>query len=288
MKPIHILMAMSVAVMWGMGFIVAKSAMSHFSPIFLMALRFALTALCLVWFFRPSPKLYKDLFWIALVSAAIQYSLTFNGVNGIDASTAALLVQLEVPFGLLLAWVMLGDRVTVKQFFGMAVSFLGAMFILGEPKLEGDLIFAFMVIGGAFTWAVGQVMIKKVGELNGFILISGVAVFATPQLFIASAIFESGQLEQIQTAAFTDWASVAYLGIVMTAFAYAIWYYLLGAYKVNQVMPYLLLLPVTSVLGGILILDEIMTLKIALGGALAIAGVGIITIQRNRPALNSE
>ena len=97
-----------------MGFIVAKAAMSHFSPILLMALRFTLTTFCLIWFFRPPPGLFKQLFWISLISAAVQYSLTFNGVRGIDASTAALLVQLEVPFGLLLAWLVLTIVASVK------------------------------------------------------------------------------------------------------------------------------------------------------------------------------
>ena len=287
MKPVHILMAVSVAVIWGMGFIVAKYSMSHFSPILLMALRFSLTVLCLIWFFRPPLFLFRQLFWIALVSAAIQYSLTFYGVKGIDASTAALLVQLEVPFGLLLAWAFLGDRLTVRQFVGMAISFAGAILIVGEPKLEGHLIYAFMVIGGAFTWSVGQIMIKKVGELNGFMLISGVAIFATPQLFIASAIFESGQITQIQTATIEVWAGVVYLGVFMTAIAYAMWYYLLGMYTVNKVMPFLLLLPVTAVAGGILILGESLTTKIAIGGALAILGVAIITIQRNRKPITT-
>ena len=115
MKPIDVFGAMMVAIMWGMGLIVAKAGMSHFSPILLMALRFALTATCLVWFFRPPLKLCKDLFWISLVSAAIQYSLTFTGVKGVDASTAALLVQLEVPFGLVLAWIFLGDRISPRE-----------------------------------------------------------------------------------------------------------------------------------------------------------------------------
>ena len=99
MKPLDTLSAISVAIIWGMGFVIAKAAMEHFSPILLMALRFTLTALCMIWFFRPDPKLFNKLFWIAFVSAAIQYSLTFTGVSGIDASTAALLIQLEVPFG---------------------------------------------------------------------------------------------------------------------------------------------------------------------------------------------
>ncbi len=66
----------------------------------------------------------------------------------------------------------------------------------------------------------------------------------------------------------------------MTALGYGLWYRLLGHYSVNQVMPFLLLLPVTSVIGGIVFLDESLTTKIALGGGLAIIGVALITIQR--------
>jgi len=270
-----------------MGFIVAKAAMSHFSPILLMALRFTLTAFCLIWFFRPPITLYKNLFWIALVSAAIQYSLTFNGVNGIDASTAALLIQLEVPFGLLLAWIFLGDRISVKQIVGMMVAFIGVILIVGEPKLSNDLVYVFMVIGGAFTWAIGQIMIKKLGEVGGFMLITGVAIFAAPQLYVASFLFETDHFSQIQTASVSSWGAVIYLGLIMTALGYGLWYRLLGLYTVNQVMPFLLLLPITSVLGGIFFLDESLTVKIAIGGGLAVIGVGLITIQRfpiKRPA----
>jgi O-acetylserine/cysteine efflux transporter len=280
MKQVDVIIAILVAVIWGMGFIVAKAAMSHFSPILLMALRFTLTTFCLIWFFRPPPALYKNLFWIALVSAALQYSLTFNGVNGIDASTAALLIQLEVPFGLILAWIILGDRISVKQVVGMAVAFVGVVLIVGEPKLSNDLVYVFMVIGGAFTWAVGQIMIKRLGQIGGFLLITGVALFATPQLYIASFLLESDHIRQIQTASVNAWAAVIYLGLIMTALGYGLWYRLLGLYTVNQVMPFLLLLPVTSVLGGIFFLDESLTAKIAIGGGLAVIGVGLITIQR--------
>jgi O-acetylserine/cysteine efflux transporter len=255
--------------------------MAHFSPILLMALRFTLTAACLLCFFRPPPGILKQLFWISLISAALQYSLTFNGVRGIDASTAALLVQLEVPFGLIMAWLVFGDRIRPLQALGILVSFGGAMLIIGEPKLAGDLIYAFMVIGGAFTWAVGQIMIKKLGNVGGFRLLSGVALFAAPQLFIASWLLEQGQLEQITTASISAWSAVVYLGLVMTALGYGLWYRLLGHYSVNQVMPFLLLLPVTSVFGGIFFLDESLTIKIALGGGLAVVGVAMITIQRS-------
>ena len=279
MKPVDVLIAISVAVIWGMGFVIAKAGMSHFSPILLMALRFSLTAACLICFFRPPPGLFKQLFWISLISAALQYSLTFNGVRGIDASTAALLVQLEVPFGLIMAWLVFGDRISIRQALGIVISFSGAVLIIGEPRLAGDLIYVFMVIGGAFTWAVGQIMIKKLGNIGGFMLITGVAIFAAPQLYIASFLLETDQVSQFRTATPQAWAAVIYLGLIMTALGYAFWYRLLGLYAVNQVMPFLLLLPVTSVAGGIFFLDESLTTKIALGGSLAILGVALITIQ---------
>ena len=279
MKPLDTLSAISVAIIWGMGFVIAKAAMEHFSPILLMALRFTLTALCMIWFFRPDPKLFNKLFWIAFVSAAIQYSLTFTGVSGIDASTAALLIQLEVPFAILLAAVVLGDKLTIRQGVGVSLAFCGAILIVGEPKLANNMRYVLMVIGGGFAWSLGQIMIKMMGVSGGFSLISSVAVFAAPQLFIASYLLEDNQIDQIITASPAAWAAVVYLGLVMTTLGYAMWYRLLGLYDVNMVMPFLLLLPVASVVGGYLFLDEILTTKIAIGGLLALAGVAIITLR---------
>jgi len=279
MKPLDTLSAISVAIIWGMGFVIAKAAMEHFSPILLMALRFTLTALCMIWFFRPDPKLFNKLFWIAFVSAAIQYSLTFTGVSGIDASTAALLIQLEVPFAILLAAVVLGNKLTIRQGVGVSLAFCGAILIVGEPKLANNMRYVLMVIGGGFAWSLGQIMIKMMGVSGGFSLISSVAVFAAPQLFIASYLLEDNQIDQIITASPAAWAAVVYLGLVMTTLGYAMWYRLLGLYDVNMVMPFLLLLPVASVVGGYLFLDEILTTKIAIGGLLALAGVTIITLR---------
>ena len=179
-----------------------------------------------------------------------------------------------------MAWLAFGDRISPRQALGILVAFGGAVLIIGEPRLEGDLIYAFLVVAGAFTWAIGQIMIKKLGNIGGFNLLSGVALFAAPQLFLASWLLEQDQLQQIQNATPAAWGAVIYLGLVMTALGYGLWYRLLGHYSVNQVMPFLLLLPVTSVFGGIFFLGQSLTPKIALGGCLAITGVAMITIKR--------
>ncbi len=279
MKPVDVLMAIAVAVLWGMGLVVAKAAMSHFPPILLMALRFALTAACLVWFFRPPWALLTRVFWIALVSATVQYSLTFTGLGGIDVSTASILVQLEVPFGLLLAWLVFRDRISWRQLAGMLLAFAGILYIVGEPRLSGSLAHIALMVGGAFAWAVGQIMVKRLGAVGGFVLITWVAVIATPQLFIASWLLESGQLAAITTASLQAWAAVGYLGVAMTALAYALWYRLLGLYPVSRVIPFLLLLPLTSVAGGVFFLGDRPTLSMIVGGICVLTGIALITLR---------
>ena len=276
MKPIDILMAIAVAVLWGMGFVVAKSAMSHFPPVFLMALRFALAAFCLIWFFRPPWPLLSAIFGIALVGTTLQYSLTFTGLSGIDVSTAALLVQLEVPFAILLAWLVFRERITMRPFIGMLLAFAGLVYIIGEPRLDGSASHIAMLIAGAFVWAVGQILVKRLGQVGGFVLITWMAVMATPQLIVASLLLESGQLAAIRSASLEVWAAVAYLGVGMTVLAYAMWYRLLGLYPVSRVMPFLLLLPLTSVAGGVFALGDNLTVNMIIGGVAILLGIAII------------
>ncbi len=280
MKPLDILMAVSVPVCWATGFVVAKVAITDFPPILLMAFRFLLTALVLVWFFRPPRALYGKLFLIALIAGSVQYSLTFSGLRHLDASTAGLIVQSEVPFAALVAAIFLKEHVSLKTIAGMVLAFVGVIVISGTPSLAGQEIYVAMVLGGAFTWAVGQVMARSVGEIGGFVMITGVAMFAAPQLFVASLLFETGQIEAIRNATPIVWIAILYMGLVMTAIAYAIWYNLIGRFPVNSVAPFLLLLPVAIVAESTLFLGESLTVYKIAGGALIIAGVALVTITR--------
>ena len=111
-------------------------------------------------------------------------------------------------------------------------------------------------------------------------LTAWIAVFGTPQLLVMSLIFEDGHVEAVRSAGPVVWAAVLYLGLVMTAFGYALWYTLVRRHPVSTVAPFLLLLPVFSVIGGILFLGEELTGQIALGGAIVVAGVTFILIER--------
>jgi O-acetylserine/cysteine efflux transporter len=280
--PREIAMALAVPLIWGMGFVFAKAAIGHFPPILLMALRFTLTALATVWF-APVPRAQLwPLFWIAIVAAAIQYSLTFSGLKHLDAGMAALIVQLEVPFLVLLGALILKERPTARKWLGIAVAFVGVGLIAGQVEFKGEWIAVFMVVGGAFTWALGQVFIRRLKDISGASVTAWIAVFASGQLFVMSALFETGQRQAVLDAGWVVWGAVAYLGLVMTALGYFLWNTLIRAHDVGRVAPFLLLLPVCSVAGGAFFLGEELTLGRLMGGLVVISGVALITFEKRR------
>jgi len=277
---IDILMGVTVALTWGMGIVFAKAAIAHFPPILLMSLRFCVTALALVWFVRPPLEHLKSLFWIALISAAIQYSLTYTGLKGLDAGVASLVVQLEVPFLVLIGAAALGERPGWRKWIGIAMAFFGVWQITGEPRIANAWGSVLMVISGAFVWAVGQAMIRRLKDISGLTVTAWIAVMAAPQLLVASLIFEKGHIAALQSAGIIVWAAVLYLGLIMTALGYGLWYTLIRRNPVSRVAPFLLLLPLFAVLGGVVFLDEVLSTQILLGGAIVIAGLAFILFDK--------
>jgi len=271
-------LALAVPIIWGMGIVFAKAGLDEFPPLFLMSMRFIVSAVLLCWFFPPPIGQLRAIFLVALVSATIQYGLTFYGLAGLDASTAVLFMQLEVPFSAACAAIFLNDKLGWKRAGGLVVAFFGVALIAGAPSLRNQLFPAFLVIAGVFTWAIGQVMIKKMVKITGFQLIAWVSVFAGPQMLVSSLILESDHLSLLKNATLIGWGSVIYMGIVMTALGYGIWYHLLKKYDINQVVPFLLLLPVTSILGAVLFLGERPSIRILIGGMIVITGVAVIVM----------
>ncbi|WP_455372561.1 DMT family transporter [Limibacillus halophilus] len=281
MKPTDVLIALTVPVLWGLGLVIAKPAVDLFPPILLMSLRFGVTAALLVWFVPIPRRVLAQLFFVALIGSTLQYGLTFNGLRLLDASTTALIVQAEVPFLALIAAIWLGEKLGLRKVFGMIIAFAGIYLIAGEPRIEGQFLGIGLVLSGAFMWALGQVMMRRLGEIGGITAIAWVAVMAAPQLLTASLLLESDHLQHLRQADLRVWGAVIYLGVVMTAIGYGCWYHVLGRYEVNRVAPFILLTPVTSVLGGALFLGEEITLIILAGGFLVIFGVGVIVVERS-------
>ena len=277
-----ILIAISVPILLGFGFVIAKPAMEYFPPYLLMGMRFTIPALILVWWF-PIPKgLFLDLFKVSFIGSTLQYGLTYNGLNIIDASSAVLLVQLEVPFGILIAFFLLKEIPSIKNIIGLVIAFFGVFILTGAPNLEGKYFGVLLTLSGAFTWSLGAVMAKPLSKkIGAFALMTWLAVFSGPMLILISAIVNGNPIQYILIANFNSWLTVLYLGFFMQPAAYGAWYYVLSKYPVNKVMPVLLLLPITGLITAIFLLGEDPPKQVFLGGTVIVLGVGMILFSRS-------
>ena len=272
-----ILIAISVPIFLGFGFVIAKPAMQYFPPYLLMGLRFTIPALILVWWL-PIPKgLFLDLFKVSFIGSTLQYGLTYNGLNIIDASSAVILVQLEVPFGILIAFFLLKEIPSIKNLIGLVIAFIGVFILTGAPNLEGKYFGVLLTLSGAFTWSLGAVMAKPLSKkIGAFALMTWLCVFSGPLLILISIIVNGNPIQYILSANFYSWLTVIYLGFFMQPIAYGAWYYVLSKYPVNKVMPVLLLLPMTGLITSIFLLGENPPKQVFLGGTIIVFGVGMI------------
>ena len=278
-----ILIAISVPILLGFGFVIAKPAMEYFPPYLLMGMRFTIPALILVWWF-PIPKgLFLDLFKVSFIGNTLQYGLTYNGLNIIDASSAVLLIQLEVPFGILIAFFLLKEIPSIKNIIGLVIAFFGVFILTGAPNLEGKYFGVLLTLSGAFTWSLGAVMAKPLSKkIGAFALMTWLAVFSGPMLILISVIVNGNPIQYILFANFNSWLTVLYLGFFMQPAAYGAWYYVLSKYPVNKVMPVLLLLPITGLITAIFLLGEDPPKQVFLGGTVIVFGVGMILFGKKK------
>ena len=278
------LIASLVPIFLGFGFVIAKPAMEHFPPILLMGLRFTFAASILIWWF-PIPRGYlKQIFIASLIANTLQYSVTYTGLNLIDASAAVLLVQTEVPFGVLFAYFMLKEKPTIRSLIGIAVAFVGVYILTGSPNLEGKFLGIFLTILGSAIWALGQVLVKPLSkEINPLALVAWLAIFSGPILIFLSSILDGNTISYIKSANFNSWAIAFYLGFFMQPVTYGCFYYVLKNNPLYKVLPIVTMgIPLTGLLAAILLLGEKPTTELYLGGFIILIGVILILYTKQK------
>ena len=277
------LIASLVPIFLGFGFVIAKPAMVDFPPILLMGLRFTFAASILIWWF-PIPKKYlKKIFIAALIANVLQYSLTYSGLNLIDASAAVLLVQTEVPFGVLFAFFMLKEKPNLRSMIGISIAFAGVYILTGSPNLDGKIVGIGLTIIGSAVWALGQVLVKPLSkEINPLALVAWLALFSGPILIIISSILDGNTYENIKTASMNSLIIAIYLGFIMQPITYGCFYYVIKNNPMYKVLPIVTMgIPLTGLLAAIFILNEKPTIELFLGGIIILFGVVLIVFKKN-------
>src|SRR3712207_9394000 len=111
----HVLLAVAVAVIWGVNFVVIHVGLGSFPPLLFAALRFFLVALALPFVPRPGvPARY--VIAVGVFLSAGQFSLLFIGMDqGMPAGLASLVLQLQAAFTVGLAVLRSEERRVGKE-----------------------------------------------------------------------------------------------------------------------------------------------------------------------------
>jgi O-acetylserine/cysteine efflux transporter len=259
MKPKHLVLAILTTAIWGLNFSIIKLGLKSVDPFVLAGIRFTLCALPAV-FFIPRPKVKLPY----LVAYGLIFGVGLWGVvnlsiqAGLSAGIASLVLQLSAFFTILLGAVVFREPVSKFQYAGIVLALFGLGCIVTITDGSATLIGVVLVILGAVSWSVANVVIKKSGtkEVFGFLVWS--SLFSPIPLFLVAWI-EHGSQGYLQTFARIDDRaifSILFQVYPTTLFGYWIWNSLLKKYPVSMVAPLSLLVPIFGMLGSMLVFGE--------------------------------
>jgi len=274
-----------MCLIWGFHFVVIKLAVTEIPPIFYAAIRMTLVAVMMAAFLRWRPGHMVRVLSAGICLGALNYVMMFTGIKYATASTAAIALELYVPFVTILAIFFLNDRLGWRRGLGIAVAFAGvAVIALGKPAEAGpDTKIALgvgLVAVGAFLEAVGAVLVKQAIGFKPHELLAWFAVVGAPVLWIMTALFEN---DQAAAFAASDKqliiGAVLYSAIASSVVGHTAYYWLIQRLPMTVVAPSALLTTMLAVFFGVVLLGEPFGPSMIIGGLMTLAGVGFVLLR---------
>ncbi len=277
MKPKTLMLALAAPLCWGTGLTLAKPAVAHFPPLFMMLLVYAGIALITLLTVREKIQTpWRSVLLISAFAVTIQGALLFWGLRGVEATTANLVLQTQVPMAVLLGWLIAGEALDGRKVLGTAIALAGVAIVIGLPEQKPALIPVALIVTGGFFWALGQVLAHKLSRDSGIVLLKANALMGVPQLIVATSLLETGQWQSITTAGPIEWATLAFVAIVGFYLAYIAWFSLLRLCRMDEAAPFILLMTPIGLLTAVLVLGERMSGAQLLGAAVLLLGLAIV------------
>lgn len=286
----HIALAIVVAVIWGFNFVMIKAGLDELPPVLLCALRFFFTAFPAIFFVRPPDVAFRQVIAFGFVMFALQFTLLFFGMAaGATAGLASLLLQVQVFFTMLLAVLFLDEKPSGWQITGTIVSFSGIALVAANMGEDISVLGMVLIIAAAASWGVGNLMSKRLGQINMLALVAWGSFAAWPSLLLLSFVTERSvwNLENLSGLSWISVASVGYNAYPVTLLGFAAWHWLLRRYPATTVAPFSLLVPVSGFASSALVMDEPIYLWKIGAAALIMAGL-CINLMANRFATASR
>ncbi len=272
-----ILAALTVIVVWGANFVAIKLGVEEIPPMLLGALRFTFVAFPAILFIkRPAISWRMLLAYSATISLG-QFAFLFLAVHlGMPAGLASLVLQSQAFFTVLIAALVLRERIERHHVLGMSIAVVGLVMLdAGAPSGAVPLIGFLLTLCAAFCWSMGNIVLKGVGKVDMLGLVVWGALLPPVPFLLLSAIFEGPQriADSLANVTLQGVLSVFYLAGVATLVGYVLWGRLLARHPVARIAPLSLLIPVVGLLCADWFLGEHLSLWQWIGGVVVLAGL---------------
>lgn len=272
--------------LWSTGFIGAKLGLPYAGPLTFLTLRFVLVAalLAVVALLTRAPWPNRRELRHYAVAGVLVHGGYLGGVFvgialGVEAGVSALIVSAQPLLVAALAGVVLGERVTARQWGGLALGLLGVALVLA-PKLgrgPGDMLGVVSCLVALFAITAGTLYQKRHGGVMD--LRSGNAVqFTAAGLAVGPLAFAFEDNRIVWSGAFVF--ALLWLVGVLSLGAISLFYLLIRRGAASRVSNLFFLVPPTTALLGWLIFGETLGPLALAGMALAIAGVRLASVER--------
>jgi drug/metabolite transporter (DMT)-like permease len=284
--PIAALLLASL--LWGTADVAGKFALIAVPPAMLAALRFAV-ALAIFWplaRWRGGPRAPMRITApLGLLGVALTFFLQNQGLARTSATNASLLQAAAPALTLVLAAVVLGERLGPRRVAAVAATTAGVVLVTLasggglRPPGPGDVL----VLASTGCFAAFVVLGRRAFPVYGALpVLAGAAGWGMVALLPAAAI--EWWLTRPAAIGPEQVAVVVYLGAGCSALTYALWAYALRHIEAGQAATFDTLIPVVGILAAVLVLGEVLLAWQIVGGAVVVAGVWL-AMREPKPAV---
>jgi drug/metabolite transporter (DMT)-like permease len=253
-----------LTLVWGFNWTALKVAVTEVAPYTFRTLCLGLGSGVLFAFLRASGQplaIPRDqwgrLALIAFFNITCWNMLVVFGLASLPSGRAAILAYTMPAWAIPLSVLLLGERMTPRKLLGLALGMAGMLLLVWDEfhRIQGAPHGAMMVLGAAFTWAIGTILQKKYpvrAPLAGFtawmMLIGGVPIY------IGALLLED--FSKLSGISLNAALAVAYNVLLAFAFAHWAWIKIATSVSVTVFSLSMLVIPVVGVFSGMLFLGE--------------------------------
>jgi len=269
-------LAALVATLWGLNFLAIDLGMGDVPPLVFLALRFVAVVLPAV-FLVPRPQVsWRVLAAVGLFMSVGQFGFLYVAMGvGLPPGIAALVLQAQVVFTIVIAAGVLRERPTVTQGIGVGLGVVGLLVVALGRGGDVPLVGLGLCLMGALSWGIGNV-VSRAAKVPGGLSLTVWSGLVVPVPVMALALVVDGPTAVLEGLAAVDGAAVLatlYTAGIASLLGYGIFNTLLARNPSAAVVPWVLLAPVVAMTAAWALLGDVPTAGEAGGGLLLVLGV---------------